>query len=194
MYPIVNTIIIIIISSSSSRSSSSSSSSSNSTTITITINMIIDIIITMPRPRSFELLEGACGEDEPRLGGSRPSLWTVALRACDSRLCARMHACIYTQGGQKFAPYSVMAKIAPSPLRILTGRLSHVVKYPGAVLCRFAWEFSGLSGIIRMLYPGPCAFVFSLVFSFVLSWDRTAQNFHPPDVHTYIHKHVYPAI
>ena len=30
------------------------------------------------------------------------------------------------QGGQKFAPYSVMAKIPPSPLRILTGRLSHV--------------------------------------------------------------------
>ena len=30
----------------------------------------------------------------------------------------------YTQGGQKFAPYSVMAEIPPSPLRILTGRLS----------------------------------------------------------------------
>ena len=30
------------------------------------------------------------------------------------------------QGGQKFAPHSVMAYIPPSPLRILTGRLSHL--------------------------------------------------------------------
>ena len=36
------------------------------------------------------------------------------------------YICTYTQGGQQFAPYSIMAKIPPSPLRILTGRLSHV--------------------------------------------------------------------
>ena len=33
---------------------------------------------------------------------------------------------MYSGGGQKFEPFSVMPSIPPSPLRILMGKLSHV--------------------------------------------------------------------